>query len=316
MNYVVILIDGGAPSFCYYERGLKKVEISMANLKKAIEYCHKNQLFATVVYPEYKLEQAKQKILDNFEHIRILPLSRVSDIMEGDILTIDYNPEIEQFKNIPINSYLNLILRLKMSQIRDLEMIYYNFRNRFARISVILTDMETTDEDSMNRYRIDLSKVKDYIFRGWNIDLEFQINIITDRMTLREMNNCNAGVTHFTIAPNGKFYICPGFYINNPKQNIGSFSEEIKIPNFNLLDISHSPICSVCDCYHCKRCVFLNKKMTFELNTPSHQQCVISHHERNQSGILLEKLHKRNILRNIPKIAPLFYLDPIETVFD
>lgn len=313
-KYVIILLDSLTPAFCYYEPRKKKEKISLMNLKKAVEYCREHDLFATVVYPEYQLESAKQKLLDKFVHIRILPLHRADELTEGDILTVNYEPEKEQFEKIPVNTYLNIVLRIKMSQIRDLEMLYYRYRNRFCRLTIILTDIETADEDALNRYRLHLSKVKDYIYRSWNFDWEFQMSILTDRIFLNQMNHCNAGITHFTIAPNGKFYICPGFYMDNPKQTIGSFTEEIRIANSHLLDIEHSPVCSVCDCFQCKRCIYLNKRTTLETNIPSHTQCVVSHHERNISGILLEKLQNRGCLSNLPKIKPLFYLDPMENI--
>lgn len=55
-NYVIIMLDSTAPSFCYYKRGTKQEKISFENLKKAIEYCQENHFFITVIYPEDELE--------------------------------------------------------------------------------------------------------------------------------------------------------------------------------------------------------------------------------------------------------------------
>ena len=52
--------------------------------------------------------------------------------------------------------------------------------------------------------------------------------------------------------------------------------------------------------------------MTHEVNTPSHQQCVLSHHERNLSGILLQKLQSKHFFSHIKSIPPLYYLDPLD----
>ena len=54
--------------------------------------------------------------------------------------------------------------------------------------------------------------------------------------------------------------------------------------------------------------------MTLEINTPSHEQCVISHLERNASQRLLATIRtERSFLvgREIPIID---YLDPIENI--
>lgn len=313
-NYAIIMLDSSAPSFCYYEPSESRDEMSLENLKNAVSYCATHSVFATVVYPEYELESPKQELLNQFMHVRILPLSRSGELVEGDMLVVDYNRHGEPLDRIPENNHLNLILRLKMSQIRDVEIVYTNYRNRFRRLTIILTDIRQADEDALNRYRLDLIKVKNYLYRGWNFDGEFQLNIVTDRMVLRKMNNCNAGITHFTIAPNGKFYICPGFYIDNPGQPIGSFSEDISIPNAHLLHARNAPICSVCDCFHCKRCIYVNQQTTLEIHTPSHQQCVVAHHERNTTGILLHSLQQRGLFDDIEPIPPLFYLDPFEII--
>lgn len=32
-------------------------------------------------------------------------------------------------------------------------------------------------------------------------------------MNITSMINCNAGVTSYALAPNGKFYVCPAFFM-------------------------------------------------------------------------------------------------------
>jgi CXXX repeat peptide maturase len=138
---------------------------------------------------------------------------------------------------------------------------------------------------------------------------------LTDRLILTEGNHCDAGIKHVTIAPNGGFYLCPGFYYNEdePFTNIDEVlkTHELPIKNKQLLQLDHAPICEKCDAYQCKRCIFFNKKLTGEVNTPSKQQCVVSHLERNASQTLIESLFLQSEV-NIPKID---YLDPFEKHF-
>jgi CXXX repeat peptide maturase len=87
--------------------------------------------------------------------------------------------------------------------------------------------------------------------------------------------------------------------------------------NPHLLQLRHAPICSRCDAYQCRRCVYLSQLMTGELNTPSRQQCVAAHLERNASRRLLRRL--RPFLRNsdeMPEIPEIDYLDPLELVHE
>lgn len=54
--------------------------------------------------------------------------------------------------------------------------------------------------------------------------------------------------------------------------------------------------------------------MTLEVNTPSHEQCVIAHIERNASKKLLAQIRSSGEFmpsKNIPSIE---YLDPFEII--
>ena len=128
------------------------------------------------------------------------------------------------------------------------------------------------------------------------------------------MKNCDAGIKHITFAPDGKFYLCPAFFSDND-YNIGDLVNGINIINQQLLTIEYSRICSICDAYHCKRCIYLNKKMTNEINIPSHEQCVTSHFEREASRKLWQDLKNSGLsFNNNSNIPEIDYLDPFEII--
>lgn len=52
--------------------------------------------------------------------------------------------------------------------------------------------------------------------------------------------------------------------------------------------------------------------MTGEVNTPSHEQCVTSHLERNASRKLFYNLRKYGEFMNGTEIKEIDYLDPFE----
>lgn len=54
------------------------------------------------------------------------------------------------------------------------------------------------------------------------------------------------------------------------------------------------------------------KKTTLEVNTPSHEQCVISHLERNGSRELLESIRNQYDSLSDIEIPPIGYLDPFD----
>jgi CXXX repeat peptide maturase len=132
-------------------------------------------------------------------------------------------------------------------------------------------------------------------------------------MMLTEMNNCNAGDTTITLAPNGKFYICPAFYYNDENDNVGNIENGLDIKNKQLYKLDHAPICRKCDAWQCRRCTWLNRKTTLEVNTPSHEQCVAAHLERNASrNLMLSLRSKGTFLPDKEEIKELTYLDPFE----
>jgi CXXX repeat peptide maturase len=139
-----------------------------------------------------------------------------------------------------------------------------------------------------------------------------QWNILTDRMMLTEMKNCGAGDTSITLASNGKFYICPAFYYDETEDSVGDVHNGLSIPNQHLYKLEYAPICRHCDAYQCKRCIWLNRRMTGEVNTPSQEQCVISHLERNSSRKLLYGIREHGDFMNGTEIKEIDYLDPFE----
>ena len=64
--------------------------------------------------------------------------------------------------------------------------------------------------------------------------------------------------------------------------------------------------------YQCKRCIWLNRKMTLEVNTPSHEQCVTAHLERNASRDLLQEIRKSGRFLQGREIMEIDYLDPFD----
>ena len=148
-----------------------------------------------------------------------------------------------------------------------------------------------------------------------------QLNLLTDRMMLDKMNNCNAGWESITLAPDGHFYVCPAFYLadenedfglGKAKYSVGDLSSGLDIKNPQLYRLDHAPLCRKCDAYQCRRCVWLNRKTTFEINTPSHEQCVVAHLERNASRDLLASIRTLGTFLPDKEIKEITDLDPFD----
>ena len=174
-----------------------------------------------------------------------------------------------------------------------------------------MTDLEAFKDDAIDSYCNTLEVLSNVIVECYKSGRFVQLNLLTDRFMLTGMNNCNAGVTNVTLAPNGRFYLCPAYYYENEMDSVGDLKVGIKIRNQQLLSLEHAPLCRQCDAYQCKRCIWQNQHLTLDVNTPSHQQCVAAHVERNASRTLLAKLKEKGVtLRGSHEIIKIDYLDP------
>ncbi|HBC30313.1 MAG TPA: CXXX repeat peptide maturase [Clostridiales bacterium] len=182
-----------------------------------------------------------------------------------------------------------------------------------SRININLKIFNKTFD--LDLYEGQLKRVVDIILQYKRNGKTKEINRITDRLYLDRMDNCEFGNYNFAVAPNGKFYICPAFYFNEPESDIGSLDEGITLIDKDIFKLHKSAYCSQCDSFQCNRCIYLNKKFTNEFNTPSSLQCKISHLERKMSLLLLEKLKAEKInVPNMINIEDIDYADPVELV--
>lgn len=94
--------------------------------------------------------------------------------------------------------------------------------------------------------------------------------------------------------------------------SIGSLEDGLDIKNPQLYKLDHAPICRKCDAYQCRRCVWINRKTTLEVNTPSREQCIIAHLERNASRKLLTSIRELGVFLPGKEIKEINYLDPFD----
>ena len=304
MKFLIILLDANGPSYCAYEKsevqeGLMPIEI----LKKGIHHA----LYVEVVYPDYALNEEYMVVLDSVDKIGMASVQSLN-ANSADVLIVEDWNDIGQLKCDSDGTY---IIRSSKTPLFERYALLIDFIKKVKRVNLVLTDIETFSENDFARYEEVLREISNSIVARFQRETFLpEVNTLTDRITLDQMNNCNAGIESITLAPNGNFYVCPGFFYE--EKPVGNIDSGLCIKNPQLLMIKNAPICSQCDAYQCKRCVWLNKKTTLEINTPSHEQCVVSHIERNASRELLIRL-KKSGFKTDSKIKRIGYLDPFES---
>jgi len=300
MQHLVLILDESASSFCVYPNPQRSSELmSYEILKKAISFAQRRNLSLNILAGKTELPQSYLDSIDLISHLYVQD-AQLPALTRDDILIVDITDKNDL---PPVQGVENIIVRVSPNKISKLSKAVLHYVNDVKRINIHLTDVDLFGKQDFDLYQKELNKLSDIYKKTLNKEL----NILTDRTVLFDMNNCDAGIQHITLAPNGKLYICPAFYYDNPENTIGHLDDELQIVNKHLFQLDYAPICRQCDAFHCKRCLWLNQKTTGEINTPSHEQCVVSHLERNTSRAMLS--YNQVNTNCIPEIN---YLDPFE----
>lgn len=278
----------------------------MEDLKKGIRFAMMENLMIQFVYPDDELPRGYSDVINSIDHIDIKPFIEWK-MTDGNALV---------FNGLPSNlldKYSTVIFRLTPQE-------FFDFPNYLVRevcqltkrINVVIREIDPILAWDLYGYKCKIEKISSIVEKEYVNGSTTQWNILTDRMMLSEMKNCGAGDTTITLAPNGKFYVCPAFYYDDMDDSIGDVYTGLNIPNQHLYKLEYAPICRHCDAYQCRRCIWLNQRMTLEVNTPSHEQCVAAHIERYASQMFLGNIRKHGEFLPEIKIREIDYMDPFE----
>ena len=308
LQYLVVLLDDTNMAYCHAENPLKERRLMpLDTLRKAILFGMKQNLMIQFVYPDYELPAEYNELIETIDHVKI-------------------GREVEIFNSVPQRiEGDNVVLRLSVTEFVEHQYDIATLLPQAKRLNICLIDIENFKDEQIEDYKRALATLNAVLLNLYKSVKQPQFNLITDRLQLTEMHNCEAGVGNITIAPNGKFYLCPAFYYDeqmgisnrmnhktkDASRSVGDLEQGIDIPNKQLLQLDHAPLCRICDAYHCNRCIWLNQKLTWDNNTPSHQQCVISHLERNASRDLQMKMQEVGY-KFENEIKEINYLDPFD----
>lgn len=308
IQYIVILLDDTSTSFCHYtnEKADRRL-IPLQTLKDGICYAIKENLNIQFVYPNYKLPKEYLAAIDSIDHTDIYP-AEMSD--NADVVVFD---SLIAAKDYVFKEEVAYLIRTDKVSLFNEYKIIGEILDKVTRLNIVITDIETFTEDDFMAYKSLLSNLAERVEQIYVFGKSPQLNLLTDRIMLEKMNNCGAGDTSVTLAPDGKFYVCPAFYLSADGYTIGDMVNGLEIKNSQLYRLDHAPLCRRCDAWQCKRCIWMNRKTTLEVNTPSHEQCVVAHLERNASRKLLIDIRKHGkFMSGSEDIKEIDYLDPFD----
>lgn len=322
LQYLVILLDDTSVAYCHADNPLlKRNLIPIETLKKAILFGMKENLMIQYVLPEYDLPQEYYDTMESIDNVKIYgsltPLSSMSENSDTDIVIYKVVPKTVGSQNI--------VIRLSFEEMINKRYNIASLLPNINRLNLVITDVDQFTDEQVELYKQALNEWAKILLAEFKRGKQLQVNVLTDRLQLDKMHNCEAGVGNITIAPNGNFYLCPAFYydermgINNrlnhhnpsSEQSVGDLERGLQIASPQLLKLDHAPLCRICDAYQCRRCIWLNQKLTWDNNTPSHQQCVLAHIERNASRNMQKQMQQGDFeIKN--EIKEINYLDPFD----
>lgn len=319
LQYLVILLDERSTSFCHYDvpPGESRL-MPLETLKKAIHFAMVENLMIQFVYPTAPLPDEYAEVIESIDHTKLMSAAKGKEALEdADVVIAD---SLEELKPLELDEAL-VALRLTREELFAGVEAIKPLLAKVTRLNIVLTDAEKMRDADLPRYREALDLLAKELETLYLAGKAPQLNLLTDRMMLTEMNNCGAGDTTVTLAPNGKFYTCPAFFYDEPDNALGtldgSMDNGLDFANKQLYKLSHAPICKHCDAWQCRRCIWLNKKLTLEVNTPSHEQCITAHIERNTSAALLKAIRKQaTFLPDRPDFDETQCLDPFDNHSD
>ncbi len=308
MQYLVILLDDTSEAYCHADNPLKERRLMpLDTLRKAILFGMKQNLMIQYIYPDYDLPEEYNALIESIDHVKI-------------------GRDVRVYNGVPASvAGKNVVLRLTIGEFIAGQYDIAALLPQVERLNICLTDIAAFRDEQAEDYKKALETLNAVLVNLYKKENPTQVNMLTDRLVLKEMHNCEAGIGNITVAPNGKFYLCPAFYYDeqmgisnrmnhstkDASRSVGDLDSGLQIPNKQLLELDHAPLCRKCDAYHCHRCIWLNDRLTMDANTPSHQQCVLAHLERN-AGRELQQMLAAQGLHTGNEIPEIDYLDPFD----
>lgn len=301
-KYIVILTNDKATPYCSYRNWHNSNNMMSEELiNKGIKYAEDNG-FEVII-----LGDTGYKNNDNIKYTLLTSESLIHN--NSDIIAI-YDNNVEK-----INKEAdNCIVLVNENNVDNLMNFVKKAAEYNKRINITVENLENWSQQIIEEYKNQLDKLTDFVEETYLEHNPIELNILTDRLYLNKHDSCTAGEKTYTLAPNGNFYICPAFYFNNPDDTVGNINKGIDNKNQKLMSLKYAPICKKCDAYQCKRCKFLNKKLTDEYNIPSKMQCLVSHYERIKSEELQQRLLGKRLIPKFDIIDKIDYLDPLEKI--
>ncbi|MCI8332110.1 MAG: radical SAM peptide maturase, CXXX-repeat target family [Clostridiales bacterium] len=277
-KYLNIMADANI-CYCHEYESLPNqtnaLALSDELLQKAVDFCDEN--FYIPVFLNFKEKKHYGFYINDFRDFSVKDEFNM-DIVDAELVHLTPNYRLAH----------TIILRIKCQDIANLPN-YITYFSKISRVVVVIRDLYRMTIEDLKKYKVSLYQLQEWLYQQWASQNFIQINVVSDDLFMDQHRYCTSGKQEFTLAPDGKIYTCPSFYIYG-QSCVGDIENGI-----NQLPDSlnkEPPMCGKCVAYHCKNCKFLNKIKTDEFCVPFELECIKSNIEAEVSETLKQKILK------------------------
>ena len=204
LQYLIILLDEASVAYCHAPSVSPKGEglIPLDTLRKGIVFAMKENLNIQFVYPNAPLPSDYEEVIESIDHTKIKPKCQAEG---ADVIVLtdwkEGSSDVADGETCIIHAS-RTDLQVQLAKVKEL-------LGKVTRLNIVLTDIDSFKDEEIDEYRHILEALSDCLIEQFKAGRMVQLNLLTDRLLLTQMNNCGAGDSNVTLAPNGCFYLCP-----------------------------------------------------------------------------------------------------------
>jgi len=310
-----VLLSDDATLCCNEPKRLasaKKDFMSLELLTKIAERVVKQSWNCTIIGNATGIPKAYQTLSDKMGAIIVLPAEYKGTISNKHTTVVF---ELSQIGLAAKHSSASrAILRVQRSHLSELSEMVLTLLHHFPDVSIKHPEVLSYDDQDMATYKDHLFEIGRWLLSKKNSWSNYRVDCLTDGFHLDTFAECGAGIKSLAVGPTGKLHICPATVCESTSA-CGHIIADVELPNRHLLTREYSVPCGKCNALHCSRCVYLNKRGTFEFGVPPKNICQLANFELEVQAWFSQEAIKMDLWKqsyNIPQ-SPLVY-DPYELV--
>lgn len=272
-KYLYFLLSDDSPSHCIYTPHHTNVSMNKHILDEGLSFAHDNHMIPVFLGNPYVL-------LDEVEryrtHIIIDYASHLGEPVSEVAMQIPIVETANDIEALDDRRYSSIILPIAHESIDGLadKLIYLS--KKVPRINIIKRSVTSWDSEDLNLYCNEIAIYTSYSGNG----VQVSVNIF-DHKENATSQQCQAGRSDFSLAPNGSFYACPAFYYQDPTNTLGNLANGLLVQDADLYGIQKATPCKHCANTNCVRCIFMNRAENGTINVASSTQCKIAELEQH-----------------------------------